>query len=347
MFLSSLFGQSNVIYTHTEKQQYYAGELVVGQVILSVVEPIHVNGVYLKVRGDQEAGFDVTRETKVQDPANEKHQITKFYQERVSESRKFFQRRYCIYAQKCTLSGGNFVFPFQFQLEAKLPGTFEIYNSSQYSRHLSAKVSYQVEAEVAVPGMLRHSQDILIHEPLRATLASTETFKETNVTFCCCIPKGRVSMSANIDQNAYRPGATVKLRLIVDNSQSRVDLEALSLKLVRTLQISARGETLYESRTVAKVKSPGVSAGDRAERYIQLDLPTDSEPSTKAPLISCSYVLSVELKVPWSPDVVIRQPVQIFAPQRATYVAQLHYPPDWQPSVFPVSDLEKMQYTAE
>lgn len=348
-FLSSLFGQRNVIYVHTDKQQYYGGEQVSGQVILSVVEPIHVDSIYIKLSGREETEFDVQRSRQRKDPRDPNRTITDYYTERVNDARTFFRRRYCIHSQKCTLMPGNYVFPFQFQLEAKLPGTFEIYNRGRYSsRHLSASASYSVETEVVVPGMLKpnlhHSQDILINEPLRTALMSSDTHKETKVTFLCCIPKGTVSMAANIDKNAYGPGETVQLHLIVDNSQSQVDLQAFSLKLVRSLYVRAGSDTYSDCGTVVKASSAGVKAGDRVERYIQLTLPHDAEPSTTSKLIDCSYQLSVELKVPWSPDVVCRQQVQIFAPQRQTYVSQLQYPSSWSPSVYPMADLQNMQY---
>jgi hypothetical protein len=351
-FLSNLFGQSNLIYIHTDKQQYYAGETVSGQVILSVVQPQHVDGIFLKLRGCEETEFDVVRHRQVPDPTKENpnRTCTESYTVRVSDRHTFFKRRYCIYSQKCTLAGGNFVFPFQFQLESRLPGTFEIYNSKRYSRYLAASVAYQVEAEVAIPGMLRpnlyHTQDILINEPLRAALMASETYQEQKVTFMCCIPRGTITLSANIDKNAYGPGEVAQLRLIVDNSQSTVNLEGCSLKLQRMLRVHARGESYTDSGTVVKATSPGVKAGERAERFIQLVLPQDSEPSTTSSLVECSYVLSADLKVPWSPDVVCKQNIQIFAPQRPTYISTLQYPTNWAPNMMPMSDLSTMQYTS-
>ncbi|PJF17204.1 hypothetical protein PSACC_03008 [Paramicrosporidium saccamoebae] len=347
-FLGRLFGQSNIIHIHTDKQQYYAGDLVTGQVTLSVVQPLHVDGVYLKINGNELTEFDVTRSRTVKDPHDPQKNIVETYTERVNGHHTFFRRRYCIYATKSTLSSGNFVFPFQFQLDQKLPGTFEIYNKRQYSRSLQASLRYHVEAEVAVPGMLKpnlyHSQDILINEPLRNMLMSSDTLKEAKVTFLCCIPKGTVTMSANIDKNAYSPGETVQLHLIVDNSESQVDLEAFTLKLRKDLSVHAGSDTFYGNGTVIKASSPGVRAGDRADRYIQLSLPHDTEPSTRSKLIECEYELNVVLKVPWSPDVVTKQAVQIVAAQRQDYVSKLQYPSGWEPSVMPMSDLQSMSY---
>jgi hypothetical protein len=347
-FLGQLFGQSNIIYIHTEKQQYYAGEVVSGQVTLSVVQPLHVDGIYLKISGSEMTEFDAARSRTVRDSHDPQKTRVETYTVRVDDCHTFFRRRYCIYSTKSTLSGGNFVFPFQFQLDPKLPGTFEICNKRQYSRHLQASVGYQVKAEVAVPGLLKpnlyHSQEILINEPLRSMLMSSDTLKEAKVTFLCCIPKGTVTMSANIDRNAYSPGETVQLHLIVDNSESQVDLEAFTLKLRKDLSVRAGSDTYSAGGTVIKSSSPGVKAGERADRYIQLSLPHEAEPSTRSKLIDCEYELNVVLKVPWSPDVITKQAVQIVAAQRQDYVAHLQYPPNWEPSVMPMCNLQHMSY---
>lgn len=370
-FFGKLFGQTDIIYIHTDKQQYYGGEIVSGQVILSVTKPLHVDGIYLKLCGKEFTEFDVERSKEVNDGNGGTKTI--YYTQTLSQENTFFRRKYCIFSTKSTLQGGNFVFPFQFQLQTNLPGTFDITNQKRFAKDLKASINYQVGVEVAVPGMLqpnlRHSQDILICEPLRGLIMCSDTLKEAKVTFLCCIPKGTVTLSANIDKNAYGPGETAQLHLIVDNSLSQVDLEAFSLKLVRKLEVRAKvdnyagqswgagsqsvsvkswgGEETYTDQvTVVKVSSPGVKAGERAERYIQLTLPHDTEPSTKSMLIDCSYELSVVLKVPWSPDVVTKQAVQIFAPPRQTYIAHLQYPTDWAPSVMPMCDLEKMQYVS-
>lgn len=345
-FFGRLFGQTNIIYIHTDKQQYYAGEVVTGRIMLSVVNPLHVDGIYLKLEGHEHVEFDAARTRTIQEANGQ--QRTEHYTVRVSDTQRFFRRRYCIYQQKCTLAGGNFVFPFTFPLDSRLPGTFEISKGRAFSQYFGGDISYRVEAEVAIPGMLKpnlyHCQDILICEPLRTQMMTTNSYKESKVTFLCCIPKGQVAMSATIDRNAYGPGDVVQLHLTVDNSASTVNLEALSLKLVRTIKGYAGMDSYRDCETVAKTRTPGLKAGDRADRQIQMVLPHDAEPSTDGRLVKCAYELSVVLKVPWSPDVVITQPVQIYAPQRTTYVANLQYPANWNPNVFPTADLQNMQF---
>lgn len=351
-FFSNLFGKSNLIYIHTDKQKYYAGEVVTGQVILCVIEAFQMTGVYLKLLGMEETTMEVERATQMSPPArqNPQHSTIVRWTEHLKDSNVFFRRKYCLYAQNCSLNPGNYVFPFQFPLEARLPGTFTLKNPEKFPHKVTAEVYYQVEAEVGTSGFfnpnLRHSQQILIHEPLRKALMASDTYKEAKMTFMCCMPRGTVSLSANLEKNAYCPGEPVTLRLIVDNSQSTVDLPSCLLKLTADMTIRTRGMSTQWKGTVARASSPGVKAGERAERLIDMILPHDVEPSTSSKLVDCSYTLDAVLKVPWSPDVVCKTYVQIVIPQTADYVAHLQYPQGWNPTVHSTIDLQKAQYTS-
>ncbi len=338
MGLLNIFGGGDsLIYIHTDRQQYHSGDLVTGQVVLSLLTAIHVDAIYVKLSGLERTEMDVSRQ-----------KDNKVYMEHVSDSRSFFRRRFCLLHEKCTLSEGNFVFPFQFTLDKNLPGSFSM--ARNRGGHERGEVTYCIEAEVAKKGIfvpnLRHSQEIIICEPLRQLLCAVDTLKEAKVTYLCCIPKGRVSMSASIDKNAYGPGDVVQLRLIVDNSESQVDLERLSLRLMQSFTMRAGRDSTSGSACICMAHSPAVPQGERADRLISMPIPARIEPSTSGRLIECEYRLTVTLAVPWSLDVVIRVPVQIATPQQSSYLEALPTPPEWSPSVFPLANMNEMAYVS-
>lgn len=351
MFFDRLFGSRNLIHVHTEKQQYYSGEVVQGTISLSIVEATHIDAVYVKIKGFQESAFEETESvssTRV-DSNGEKRNESKLVTVLRQQKSVFFRRKYCIHAYKATLHNGNFLFPFQFQLEHGLPGTFTISSqSSGFNSFPKGIVRYSVKAEVAVPGMfkpnIKSTQDILICEPLDRALMSSDTYKEAKVTFLCCIPKGHVSVAANIDKNAYAPGEVVNVRLIVDNTQSHVALDGLSLKLQQSLKLSAQNHTYQRDETVARGRSQAVPVGERTDRIIQLVIPQQTEPSTRASLVRCDYTLKIDMIVPWSPNVTLKQPVQIYAPVQQTYVMAPAMPPDWNPTLMPAVNLAEAVY---
>lgn len=348
MIVFQNIGGSNQIFIHTEKQQYYSGEVVSGTVMLSVGSPMNVDSINVKLSGYEQAQFkyEVSRQVPAPTKENPNATRTEYETRQAREERTFFRRKYNLYAVKSTMMPGNYCFPFQFTLENHLPGTFTL--NTEHGSSTDARVRYECRAEVQVPGIfesnLKHYQDILICQPLKNGMMAIDTYKETKVTFLCCIPKGTVSLAATIDKNAYAPGECVMLRLIVDNSKSQVDLSSFKFHLTQDITLFAGGQSKSMSRVVVTNRCDGVRKGDRIDRNMAVQLPLHCEPSTDGYLVKCKYTLVVELSVPWSPNVRVIQPVQVYAPIMANYSAQLVMPNNWQPTVMPVVNLSAMQY---
>lgn len=346
----SFNSSKNLIYISTEKQQYYPGDIVKGSISLAVLESIHIDAIFVKIKGFEETLFDekILRTVKTESGnTNDKiESVTRTENVTIKrhEINVFIKRKYCVYNSKCTLPIGNFLFPFEFQLEHGLPGTFSFKNYQA-----QGSVRFKIKAEVAIPGLfkpnLKHDQNILISQPLDSIPMSFNSYKESNVTFLCCIPKGKISVAANIDRNAYGPGELVNVRLIVDNSTSKINLQGCDISLVQNIQLSAQGKSYTISQTLAKSTSPSIIRGDRADRIIQMMIPKSAEPSTRGNLINCSYIVHVDMIVPWSQDVSLTQPVQIFEPVHQIYTLPPALPASWSsPTVMPIVDLDKLQY---
>jgi len=337
MLLFQFFGSRNLIIIHTEKPSYYAGERVTGTVSLSVVEPLFMDAVFLKVNGYEMTDVPYQHPVQEYDPTT-KQNVTRYVERRASETNKFYSRSFCLYSCKSLLGTGNFVFPFEFVLDGSLPGTFYLKDGKA-----KGEVVYKVAAEVVATGLftnnLRHEQEIVIKEPLKQPLTGSETFKETDVTFLCCINKGRVAMSANVDKNAAAPGEAINLHIVVDNTRSQVDLKEVRFHVKRELRFSANGQKWSDYSTIITSTSPQVLQGTNADRWIAVRIPNGTMPSTTSSLITCSYYLTVELAVPWSPNVRINLPLQVFAPTPAEYVAVVQYPPSWQATTMATASL--------
>lgn len=337
MLLFQFFGSRNLIIIHTDRPSYYAGERVTGTVSLSVVEPLHLDAVFLRVNGYEMT--DVPYQLAIQEYDKKTNQtVTRYVERRASETNRFYSRTFCLYSYKSTLGNGNFVFPFEFILDANLPGTFYLKDGKA-----KGEVVYKVEAEVVVPGFftsnLRHEQEIVIKEPLKQMLAGSETFKETDVTFLCCINKGRVTMSANVDKNAAAPGEAINLHIVVDNTRSQVDLKEVRFHVKREIKFRANGESWSDHSTIITSTSPQVLQGMNADRWIAVRIPNGTMPSTTSSLIKCAYYLTVELAVPWSPNVRINLPLQVFASTPMEYVAVVQYPPNWTATTMATANL--------
>ena len=339
MLLFEFFGSRNLIVIHTDKPSYYAGDRVTGTVSLSVVEPLHLDAVFLRVNGYEMTDVPYQKAYQEYD-LNTKQMVTRFREERTSQTNKFYSRNFCLYSSKSTLGFGNFVFPFEFVLDGSLPGTFYLKDGKA-----KGEVVYKVAAEVVVPGFftsnLRHEQEIVIKEPLKQALGGTETFKETDVTFLCCINKGRVAMSANVDKNAAAPGEAINLHIVVDNSRSQVDLKEVRFHLCRSIKFKANGQKWTDYSTIMTSTSPQVLQGTNADRWIAVRIPNSTMPSTDSSLITCEYSLTVELSVPWSPNVRINLPLQVYAPTPVGYVSVVQYPANWTATTMDTAQLSQ------
>lgn len=339
--LSDLFSPSkNAIFVRTDKPRYFAGERVTGTISLSITEPLQVDGIYLKVKGFQQVHFTKQVARSVYD-ANAPGKHRTVYDTVVCQEKQVFLRRmFCIYSVKSTLMPANFIFPFEFVLDHGLPGTFS-FNTD--SRTLFARSVYKVKAEVVVPGMfkfnLKHNQEIIVNEPFQQKIRRTEAFKEENVTFCCCISQGHVSMAASIDKNAYAPGEQCLLTLTVDSQDCKVDIDRITFSLTQSLILRAGNSTHSDTFTLIRNTAPRVRAGTSTTRTIPLTLPTNCYASCSSSLISSQYSLRVQLEVPWCSDVILSVPVQIYAPVSEDYVSTVKYPETWAAQTMPIVHL--------
>ena len=212
---------------------------------------------------------------------------------------------------KSTLQPGVFVFPFQFHLDHNLPGSCSVAFGRQRDRSVIVYLHKQ-----SSPGS---------SNPTWSTLKSCEWSspkgkwpwrrKRTRRRMsrsCVASPKGRVSLSANLVKNMYYPNETVEVKLQINNSESKVNLKACSLELVRERGAVCQGGGRRATATkVAKASSPNIAEGEYATGPFKCSSHPLIEPSTHARIMSCTYELVVRLSVPWSPDVVLAQPVQI------------------------------------
>jgi hypothetical protein len=337
------FGSKNVVLVHTEKPNYYPGERVAGTVSLSLLKlSTHIQAVYVKVTGTENVIIPYTETIYVPNPSNPQERIAKTLYKVATEEHQFLKRTFCLYSQGMTVVGaGNFVFPFEFTLDTGIPGSFHL----KAAGGVEGSVVYRVSCEVVTSGLifddsLRHAQEFCVKEPMRALPNRTETTKESDVTFLCCINKGRVGMSATVDKNAAFPGERINLHLVVNNSQSQVDLRRLGFNVNRQVTFRAKGQTWRDSSEIISNQSPEVLRGTMADRHIDVVLPGTCLPTTHASLITCGYELEVELVVPWSPNVRIRQPLTVYAPAPAEYVAVVTYPQGWQATTLSAVSLD-------
>jgi len=78
------------------------------------------------------------------------------------------------------------------------------------------------------------------------------------------------------------------------------------VKLIRKLHVKAQHFTKTNQREIARWKFPGQAKKTDFEGNIEIQLPDKIYPSAEGHLVKCSYILDIELDLPWAFDSNIR-----------------------------------------
>lgn len=70
----------------------------------------------------------------------------------------------------------------------------------------------------------------------------------------------------------YYPTETAKAMILMDNSQCAQDIEHISMKLMRSVRISAGHTTKAKEWKMAGIRQPGLAARQQEQRNMELNL---------------------------------------------------------------------------
>ena len=238
-------------------------------------------------------------------------------------SRPSFQLQIVLCSLPHVYAPGNYVYPFEYQLPADLPGVIDIANySGDSARHLKASIRYKFKACLDVDGFL--SRDLkgeiapVVHARVAQPITASEDHTEQDVRFLCCFSKGRCQLAVCMDKNVYFPGEVAQIQCNIANN-SDVDITRMTCRLYQELIVRAAGGRV---RTVSKVLSERSFAGVKQHSSLQqpqpLPLVADTgrgvmTASTGGRILECRYRVEIECDITWRPDVRLRLPVQMLA----------------------------------
>ncbi|KAE9280740.1 hypothetical protein PR003_g27873 [Phytophthora rubi] len=312
-------GKKGKIGLTVAKPSYIAGELVVGTIFVDILEPIKCDALVLKVAGKEKVEFTHVR-TEYRDGESVEHR------DHVQRDKDFFKQKIIIFAtQGQNYAPGRYMYPFEYQLPADLPGAFKISKYSQGDvEDLSAKIKYKFKATLDVGGFfasdLKADCDLVVHERNFKALVASEDSTTQDVKFLCCFSRGTCQLAVAMDKSVYFPSETARIQCNVNNG-STVEITAMRCKLYQdvTVQLSKGGSYRTFTKVMCESAFPGVLPGATLNQPQPLTLvPEHSgvlQPSTKGELISCAYRIDVECDIPWCPDVCLHLPVSIIAPE--------------------------------
>ncbi|KAL3659601.1 hypothetical protein V7S43_015278 [Phytophthora oleae] len=318
--MGKLFGSNGGLRIELDRGSYQPEDVVNGTVYFSVSTEIKTKGaLVLEVNGEEYVKYnEVYGEVTVP-----RKQSNKLLTDQVvlSDDRESF-------------APGEYVFPFNYQLRANLPGSFHVdrRHAGEFC-DIDAAVKYELKLRLPVKGAFK--ADIKTKRPL--IVKSTQTAQliqsRTDVTskhakLLGMIRQGNCEVSGSLERDVYVAGETLQVRASVVNGSS-MDIKSVSVRFVENLVIHANGDhkEIKAQTCLAKKDFSGVKAGATTiDQAYSLDLVGRSERFTILPpmassLVSTSHHVEVRCKFLMSPNIRIEIPVKILAPLVADVAA--------------------------
>ncbi|GMF29643.1 unnamed protein product [Phytophthora fragariaefolia] len=217
---------------------------------------------------------------------------------------------------------GEYVFPFSYQLERTLPGSFQLSNRHAGSvRNIRAQVKYEFTASQPVQGAFRADletkRELLVFPvPAARIIRPMKRSTSTKVSMMTIFRKVSCQLSVSMVRDVYTPGEKMTVRCSLFNS-SKMNVQALSLRLYEDLVLHHKKDGITKTSTcLCEGKFSGVIAGDSADRTVSLYLiewlsGIAIRPSTTSRFVSWSYRVEVRCTFLMSPSVTLEFPVTI------------------------------------
>lgn len=305
----------------TDANSYVAGQVITGQVIASIMNPVVCDNVSVIIELEENVYWEAESSHTYSEGTGE-HRKTRTVWEHYVRSflGTVFRDVVRVAALPSILPPGLWQYGFTYAIPPSVPGVVKFrrmeasgdpsWRQMGRQREVRAEVNFVLKAVLQQRGVfmneLRSAQELTVNpffdwakmQPARASAAG-------RVLTCCCIPRGSVILNSTHDKAAYQCGETMNASVHVQNDSS-VAMRKMSSKLVRTVILSdATGATHRVTDVLCRADFPGLEQKATAERAMPLTLasPSGFLPTIAAPHVKVFYEFVVTMDIPWAPDV--------------------------------------------
>ncbi|XP_077979801.1 arrestin domain-containing protein A-like [Glandiceps talaboti] len=357
----------NQINIRTEKGDYVGGETIYGAVYLRISGSTGAHIILLKFKGYESSEFFRTRRSNFTAYTGEDQEVTDVatgYERplNVLKGKKvYFNSTLKLWEEKETLPQGHYVFPFQYQLPPDLPGTF--YHEAQGEKFWKGNVKYKLKATIIGDNeYIKFSQAVVI-KPYNNKLneITPKPMKQIGIVKkCFCYTSGEVHVTVRTNKAIYKAGELAHVHITIKNESSE-DINAVRVNLRRTVRLlgwwqagnhgdendvaeyhGKPADSVFPDKSVVVWANllqghPKSEASNVCERDVDIPLVENLTtqnmvvpllPSTLGSLVRCAYHLSVDVDVPYAPDITVVVPiVAIQATSNEEWADWT--PPDW------------------
>ena len=191
--------------------------------------------------------------------------------------RTFIKQKYEVVAFNRQLQPGNYVFPFKMPVDPVRPAsnTVKDVGSNLDIIRVYYKLKVQVNSRL-FESMKMSAKNTILLEFLQAVPMPIVPLQiqgeETINTRCCYAPQ---SLKWNIvtDKNAYTPGETINLNIMIDASNFTSKDVAVNVKMIRYTIINNKPILADSMQPIQTVDMPPVHAGKKYHNSVLISIP--------------------------------------------------------------------------
>jgi len=292
-----------------DKPYYIGGEIIKGTVTLNLREAIPAHAVKIKWNGSEKTYIENTVDNRVN--------VYKGHKEFFNTTTILFQNP----SGHSTIPPGSHVWPFMFTLPPNLPSSFfEKYIEFDGDK-VKASIAYKVKVFVDMPGSdIKAKEKLIIAELLTQRVLPVAETKVKSFAFS----KGKIRFTGEMGKNVLIPGEVVPIHIKFNNPTNK-PVQNIKIKLIRKLTIKAQILSKTTMKEMAVWKFPGQPKGVDWDGMVEVQLPEKIYPSSEGTLTQCSYIMSIELDLPWAFDLIIHPKIVLAllpAPGQAAWFFQ-------------------------
>ena len=244
------------IYVEKSDRIYSAGELVKGNLMISLGERLKISKLEVSLNGHGR----VTWTSK---------QLRTY-----SDAEDYIKSNVVLFKEQdgndCYLEAGEQLFPFQIQLPQNIPASFEHANvlveyylkgkvdtlddtfyidaeeRAKYSAAKIASIEIETYKTVFLTLTITKAIDSLLRQPVTDTRIKT-------ICNCCCCKTGSIIVQLSIPKSVYVPGELFYFNASIDN-KSAYEIKRVSLKIMEyILCVTRSGSKMFKEQQVTEV----------------------------------------------------------------------------------------------
>jgi len=288
-------GNSNTAFLQLDNTVCAPGDVLRGQLHVSLVSPVTCVAVYVKVKARETASWT-------------SHNVL------YTGDEEWFNISLRLSDERIEAMKGSFSYPFTFKLPDNLPGSFE---TAGFTSRVSASLKYQVKGVVSLEGGLfgkriRAASEItIIANPLgiyRVVCVTSKAIRRLLVS-----KTGTVNMTLQTDKDVYYTGDTITAYATIHNDTSH-PIDSLTLQLHSSVRVSSGAAFWINKKLIAEQSFPGLRSGEIAERMqFTITVPNGVSLSTYTLLFSHYYTVTLVAAVPLASNPKCTVPVGVYA----------------------------------